>query len=50
VEPEGFAPSAGALGKGHAALSRPHEIYGFNGSAPLVFGAPNSSELFGVSD
>jgi len=52
MEPEGTAPSAGALGKGHAALSRPHkrEIYGLNGSAPLALKAPDGSPLSGASD
>jgi hypothetical protein len=75
VDAEGIAPSAGALGKGHAALAAPMEIgrvgrsharpflfeiivpvpdsfgtdYGLNGVVPLVFGAPNSVPLFGVS-
>jgi len=49
VEAEGIAPSAGALGRGHAALAAPLKIYGLNGSAPLTFGAPNSVPLFGVS-
>ena len=26
VEPEGFAPSAGALGRGHAALAAPIDL------------------------
>jgi hypothetical protein len=78
VDAEGIAPSAGALGKGHAALAAPENSegsdvrasdpsvsgnhhttvldsfdrtfsYDLNGSAPLVFGAPDSVPLFGVS-